>query len=56
MTPEQRNAYEQLLKKRSVTLRKTTNDQAKKYVSFLLTIALLIHANNITDNTVCVED
>jgi hypothetical protein len=30
MTDEQRVAYEQLLKKRSVTLRKTTNDQAKK--------------------------
>ncbi|KAG2203617.1 hypothetical protein INT47_011711 [Mucor saturninus] len=30
MTSEQRTAYEQLLKKRSVTLKKTTNDQAKK--------------------------
>lgn len=30
MTDEQRLAYEQLLKKRSVTLRKSTNDQAKK--------------------------
>ncbi|CAO3661945.1 unnamed protein product [Umbelopsis ramanniana] len=30
MTDEQKAAYEQLLKKRSVTLKKTTNDQAKK--------------------------
>ncbi|KAI9361513.1 hypothetical protein BD770DRAFT_383558 [Pilaira anomala] len=30
MTPEQRAAYKQLLKKRSVTLKKTTTDQAKK--------------------------
>ena len=30
MTNEQRVAYEQLLKKRSVTLKKSTNDQAKK--------------------------
>ncbi|KAI9258379.1 hypothetical protein EDC94DRAFT_521929, partial [Helicostylum pulchrum] len=30
MTPEQRVAYKQLIKKRSVTLKKTTNDQAKK--------------------------
>lgn len=30
MTKEQRVAYEQLLKKRSVTLRKSANDQAKK--------------------------
>ncbi|GAA5811659.1 hypothetical protein MFLAVUS_005100 [Mucor flavus] len=30
MTPEQRTAYKQLIKKRSVTLKKTTNDQAKK--------------------------
>jgi hypothetical protein len=32
MTDEQKAAYEQLLKKRSVTLKKTTNDQAKKLV------------------------
>lgn len=30
MTPEQQAAYQQLLKKRSETLRKTTNDTAKR--------------------------
>lgn len=41
MTSEQRTAYEQLLKKRSVTLKKTTNDQAKKYVVFLDSIFVM---------------
>lgn len=36
MNDEQKAAYQQLLKKRSETLKKTSTDQAKKYVNITI--------------------